>query len=323
MKRDFNIVTSLVGAGLEREYLLLRDLLISQGHYCVGIHYTNLANATMVRADCNIFLEVCAPPVLNLSRENWLFPNSEWYDPKIDQYLPRITKVLCKTKHCYELWCAKVGPAKCVYTSFEARDIYKPEIPREVKFLHLAGKSEHKNTEAVCRAYRMTHMPHEMPLPPLTLIARAPGFLEMCRGEFYDGNVTWHEKVTDEEVIQLMNSHLFHLMPSMYEGFGHSLHEALGCGGIVLTTDAPPMNQFDGIWREGLIKVAYPTPRALAQLSVVDCTEVEPKIRKTLNTYWTEPDRIKQHSLDARAAFLADRDFFRKTFMDLVSNLGR
>jgi hypothetical protein len=54
--KDINIITSLVGKGLEREYLLLKDLLAAHDCYTVGIHYTNWANATLVRADVNIFL---------------------------------------------------------------------------------------------------------------------------------------------------------------------------------------------------------------------------------------------------------------------------
>ena len=127
MKKDINIVTSLVGAGLEREYLLLREFLMSHGHYVVGMHYTNI-NAPMVRADITIFLEVVMPQALNLARENWLVPNCEWWDSKNDQFLPRFSRIICKTKDCYDIWCNKVGPQKCIYTSFEARDIYHPSI---------------------------------------------------------------------------------------------------------------------------------------------------------------------------------------------------
>lgn len=320
---DVNITTSLVGAGLEKEAYILKDLFAAHDVYTVLIHYTSLANATLVRADINIFFEVIAPIVLNLSRENWFVPNSEWYDPRNDAYLNRFTKILCKTKHCYEVWCNKVGKDKCIYTSFEARDIYKPEIPREFKFLHLAGKSEHKNTEAVIKAYRATHLPHVMPLPPLTIVARAPVFEEMLKDEFYDKNVTWIPKATDEEVIQLMNSHQFHLMPSMYEGFGHVLHEGLGCSAVMLTTDAPPMNTYEGIWREGLIPVSYQEQRSLVKMNVISNVSVEAAIRRVNDIRWTRPEVFDMQSQCARAAFLSNREFFRKTIMELVDNVHR
>lgn len=310
MAKDISIITSLVGAGLEREYLILRDLLMSHGHCVMGIHYTDL-NCALHPSDITISMEVILPRALTLSRENWLIPNSEWWDPLNDRFLPRITKVICKTTDCYDIWSQKVGPEKCVYTSFEARDLYRPEIPREVKCLHIAGKSEHKNTEAVLGAWRMARPGNLDPLPQLTAVVRAPCFdnqftLQAC---FPDKNVTHLTKVSDEEIIQLMNSHAIHVIPSMYEGFGHVIHEALGCGALVVTTDAAPMNTYDGISRECLVPVRHRNPRALAHLNWVDYPTVNEAVRKAIKLGKQE---------GAREAFLANREFFRTKFMELV-----
>jgi len=322
---DVNVITSLTGAGLEREYLLLKDLLSEHDIYTVGVHYTHLERTPLTRADINIFLEVICPPVLNLSRENWYFPNSEWYDSRYDPYLSRFTKILCKTKNCYEIWCKKVGAEKCVYTSFEARDIYRPEIPREHKFLHVAGKSEHKNTEAVIRAWRMTRLLH-MPAPPqLTIISRAPCFQESLShlDQHPDKNIVHYQRVSDEEIIQMMNSHMFHLIPSMYEGFGHCIHEALGCGGLVITTNAPPMNSYEGILQDCVIPPCSIVSRALAHLNYVSCQQVNDAARKASQMAYSNPDLVAEKSRQAREAFLQNRKFFRDTFMGLVNSVHR
>lgn len=312
-KLDITVVTSLVGAGLEREYLLLRDLLMKHGHYVEGVHYTDM-NCALHVSDITVSFEVIQPRVLTLSRNNWFFPNSEWYDPLNDRFLPQMTKILCKTKDCYDIWCRKVGPEKCVYTSFEARDIYRPDVPRQLRCLHVAGKSEYKNTEAVCQAWNMTRCM----LPPLTVVSRNPKFNEYFQGEvpFPNGDVTHIARATDEEIIQLMNSHQIHVIPSMYEGFGHVIHEALGCGALVITTDAPPMNTYDGVLRECLIPVQLRNPRALAQLNVVSGLEVNEAVRRSPD--YTSPAAFEVKSKKAREAFLANREFFRTTFMGLV-----
>jgi len=314
---DITVITSLVGAGLECEYLLLRALLQAQGHYVMGVHYTDLS-CELHPSDITISLEVISPRTLGLSRENWFAPNSEWYSPLNDRYLPQISKILCKTKDCYHIWCRKVGPEKCVFTSFEARDIYRPEVPREVKFLHVAGKSEYKNTEAVCNAWRQGRLPHINPLPHLTIVARAPVFDSQWSEDnpFPDKNVTHIARATDEEIIQLMNSHQVHLIPSMYEGFGHVIHEALGCGGLVITTDAPPMNSYEGT--TSLIPVYSRTPRALAQLHQVNPSAVNTVVRQVAGMAWNQPDIVAAKSKAAREAFLDNREFFRTTFMRMV-----
>lgn len=323
---DFNICTSLVGKGLEREYLLLRDLLMSHGHYVVGHHYTNI-NAQFVRADVNIFMEVVLPPLLNLSRENWFVPNSEWFHSINEQYVPRFTKILCKTRDCYDIWSRKVGAEKCTYIGFESRDIFRPDIPKELAFLHLAGESEFKNTEAVIRAWRTTEARE---FPPLTVVTRHKKFWDLCEDAPW-GNLTCiRERLPDEAITELMNRHLFHLMPSMYEGFGHAIHEALGCEGLVITTDAPPMHTYRGVLVDCLVKVVKRTPRALAILNEVSPVTVVQSVQQALvlratTREWDtfghqipEEKRFLYRGKLARKAFLEDRDFFRKTFMELV-----
>jgi len=326
MKRDINIISSMVGAGLEREYLLLRELLMANGHYVVGMHYTNLSNTPMVRADINIFLEVVCPPALSLSRENWLVPNSEWWHAQNDVFLPRFTKILCKTQDCYRIWCQKVGPEKCVFTSFEARDINRPEIDRELRCLHVAGKSEHKNTDAVLRAWRMTgtHLPHLPPpaslIPPLTIVTRSPVFAEHFQPNtpFPHGNVTHLSHPTDEQIIELMNSHRIHVIPSMYEGFGHVIHEALGCGGLVVTTDAPPMNTYEGILGDCTVPVETKTPYRLAALNAVTPAAVYARVQR-VTAMAQDPAICAEKSRAARAGFDSNRAFFRTKFMSLVN----
>jgi glycosyltransferase involved in cell wall biosynthesis len=223
-----------MGAGLHREALLLKDLLATRGITSRLMHYTDGANAPMERADLNIFLEVVMPQAFSLAPQNWLAPNSEWWPPFNDPYLPQFSKIICKTEDCQKIWSAKVGADKCVYTSFEARDLYKPEIPRENRFLHVAGKSGNKGTAAVLAAWQL--IPNN--LPPLTVVASNIEFQKQF--EQNRANIDFRTKVTEDELVRLMNSHKFHIAPSPYEGFGHSIHEGAGCGAFTIVMAAPP-----------------------------------------------------------------------------------
>lgn len=226
-----NIISNITnGVGLQKDYELLRDLLVEMGHEAVGIQFNHLGhpNASLI-AEVNIFLEIVAPKFIELARRNFLVPNPEWYFQGWDQHLPSFEAVLCKTLACEHLF--KPKHAKVVFTGFFSRDLYEPSIPREKRFLHVAGKSQTKNTPAVLEAWSKFPIPY-----PLTVVS-----------EHFTGsvnNVTFLRRITDENLKQQMNSHQFHLMPSMNEGFGHVIHEGFGCGAIVITTNFEPMNEW-------------------------------------------------------------------------------
>lgn len=299
-----------MGAGLHREALLLQDLLASHGHTSRLMHYTDGDNAPMERADINISLEVVMPKALSLARENWLAPNSEWWSSTYDQYLPYFSKILCKTRDCFDIWSAKVGESRCVYTSFEARDLYRADIPRQNRFLHVAGKSGNKGTNAVLRAWQQ--IPNG--LPPLTVVASNPEFKALW--EKNHSNIEFFPKVDESHLIQLMNSHRYHVAPSPYEGFGHSIHEALGCSALVVTTSAPPMSQVHGV--AALVPVTTPVKQRLAMMYHVTPQDVNSTCRALVAE---SSDFHALRSANARQQFLGNRNFFRSEFMRLVESV--
>jgi len=259
-KKTFNICTNLTnGAGLEQDYLLVRQLLEQDGHKVNGVLFNDRSSPNPP-ADVTIFMEITNPQFY--SKENWLFPNSEWWFKSFDGTLARMDKILCKTQDCLRAWQAKkdrngkpLGD-KCTFTGFLSRDLRTLVPERREAFLHAAGKSSTKNTEAVLAAWDQYKIEDQ-----LTVITTNARLLVQGRSI---PNVKMMNRVEDEtQFRELMNSHIFHLMPSKYEGFGHVIHEALGCGGIVITTGAPPMNEFHGIDSRFLIPPMSSVPRGL------------------------------------------------------------
>lgn len=208
-----NIITNTTnGAGLQRDYAMLRAELETRGHEVQGIHFKTPEAAP---ADLNIFLEVVVEELLACAPKNWAIPNPEWWFRgwPLDVW----DVVLTKTHDATRIFRGLVGD-RCEYLGWQAEDFYDPALPRDRRFLHVAGKSKSKNTPAVVAGARRAGV-------PVTVIA------------------TGYQRVTDEELRVLLNTHAFCLLPSAYEGFGHSLHEAYGCAQVVLTTAAAPMNE--------------------------------------------------------------------------------
>lgn len=303
----FAIVTNISnGAGLQKDYELLRRMLESYGHDVWGEMF-NSHTPTLRHVDVVIFLEVIDPRWIPFAKQVWFVPNSEWYFDCWDCQLRHITKVLCKTKDCLRLWTKKVGPAKCFYTGFEAEDFLDRSIKREPKFLHMFRNSENKGTPAVAAAWRNHRLPY-----PLTLVGRRAETLRLCHGI---PNATVLEDLTKVEVMRLMNEHQFILAPTRNEGYGMFIHEALGCGGIVITTDAPPMNEFQGVAKPLLIPFWNQVPRLMTHFYEVNPEQVARRVHEAAQLY---PDQIAKFSQEARTGFENERSQFRNAFEEIV-----
>lgn len=304
-----NLITNHVnGAGLQRDSDLIDRMLREAGHQVVKIQFNDWNNHHS-RADLNIFLEVLEPNILSWSPVNYVIVNSEWWFSNVwDRWIPRINKFIVKTRDGENIWRAKVGANKTQFLGFEANDFYKAEVKRERRFIHAAGKSLTKNTSAVLQAWKQ----HRLPFP-LTVLTFKPEFLSEARGI---PNVEAFDRVSDERLIELMNSHQFYVCPSKMEGYGHYIHEALACGGVVLTTNAAPMNEFSGIERDLLLPTTGRNPVRCSYFYEVDIAALADKVRKAADL---SDERIADISRAARVGYLADREAFRKTFSETLA----
>jgi glycosyltransferase involved in cell wall biosynthesis len=116
------------------------------------------------------------------------------------------------------------------------------------------------------------------------------------------------------DVIQVLNECRFHVMPSKNEGFGHALSEAAACKGVILTTDAPPMNQ-KPVDKRLLIPVWKRVPRLMTQFYEVTPEAVANAVTLAASIPVPELERIGDL---ARAQFLQEREEFRIKFAEVV-----
>jgi len=300
----FNIISNISnGVGLQRDYELLRRLLELHGSQVSGVDFRA---PSAPRADVNIFLEVVTPAMLGAARESWIVPNSEWWHSRWDSSMPAIRRVLCKTRDCLKIWSQK-APGKATYIGWEAEDIYRPEVERKNAFLHMVGKSQTKGTAAVIEAWEKFKLPY-----PLTVVSARTGARVV-------GNVRYLPWMPREDAIKTINEHRFFLMPSEYEGFGQSLYEAAGCGGIILTTNAAPMNEIPALIPECQISVSSQGQMKAANISRVSTDGVVKAVHAAAAL---SQDEISKHSDAARNGFLASRELFRKRLYMILEGIG-
>ena len=235
------IVSNINNAiGLQREYELLSDFLSEFGHTVTGIQFDAPPDdpATVAicaeKYDLAIFLEVVPRNFLGLAERRWWFGNPEWTKPEMIEVVERsFEKIFAKTHEAERIF-ERLFPGRVHYSGFLTRDQYDPPVERMPIFLHLAGNSVLRGTEAVLDAWRWKKDGKRLNAQLIVI-----GTAKFSREGFEDDDrVIFLDRVDEEELRRRQNQCLYHLLPSATEGFGHALHEGLSVGAQVITLDA-------------------------------------------------------------------------------------
>lgn len=217
------------GKGLERD----RDVLIKEltALNCEVEWYENNDNGKISYADINIFVQHINNQYLHSAPYNWFIPNPEWYFQDLE-LLDSMDLILCRTKEIERIF--KDRNKKTYYLGFTTPDRYQPKIKKIFPlYLHVAGTSEQKGTSAIRAAWR-----NHLEFPHLTILKQFEK-----QKEIQNLNIISHY-LSDESLLELQNLCVVHLALSETEGFGHCIMEAMSVKAVVITTDAPPMNEF-------------------------------------------------------------------------------
>lgn len=215
------------GVGLTADMNLLEGMLTTAGHSVRRVEWTD---RTMPHVDVGIFLELWNPRLAQCARKTVGVFNLEWFQSSWTRDLGRLNQLWAKSIESHSIYSQRLRLKTSTLTGFLSRDLNDPSVPRQATALHLRGHSDFKNTHEVIEAWR-TH-PN---LPPLTIISSVP--LEV------PPHIRVLGRVSDEQLRHEMNAATFHICPSRAEGWGHYITEALSVGGVVITTNASPMNE--------------------------------------------------------------------------------
>jgi glycosyltransferase involved in cell wall biosynthesis len=120
-------------------------------------------------------------------------------------------------------------------------------VPESGMLLHVGGGQWYKNLEGVIELYAQYAAQVPVPLP-LWCISPPPN--ESVRSAILRvpdaGKVVFFSNLDSHTLQAVYSTACAFLFPSLAEGFGWPIIEALACGCPVLTTDAPPMNEVGG-----------------------------------------------------------------------------
>lgn len=277
MSTRLNIIARSNGVGLDRDVDLIRHAATAAGYEVTFSHCRELSPfarwlSPRRRFQANLFLERIFPRWLHTAPVNLLIPNQERFPSRHLNRLKKIDHILCKSRHALDIF--RNHHPSCHFTGFTSRNLHKEEVPRKAQgILHLAGRSTLKGTKALLNLWQ-----NHPEWPELTLLQHQENAPDLVPKNV--SLITGY--LSEDELHTLVNQHPIHLCPSLSEGWGHYLVEAMSCGALVITTDGPPMNEIITVDRGLLVGVARTEPRHLGTNFHVDPIALEKTIARAL-----------------------------------------
>ena len=324
-----NLIARDNGFGLSHHLRLLHDALTEAGFEVTlsgirrgalrkalhplrlhaGTFARRLAGRNAQRWDVNLMLERVRPEYLATARRTVLVPHPEWFDERDRTWLPRLDRVFALTHHAIPIF--ERLALKVDYTGFTSENRLDAAVPRERAFFHLAGRSSNKGTDTLLATWR-----RHPEWPRLTVLQSPRVARAVVRAPNIDQRVDY---IPDGELKRIQNAHRFHLCPSETEGFGHYLVEAMGVGAVVVTLDAPPMNEMVAPARGALVPFSRTGTQGLATTYFYDEAALETVIERLL----AAPDADLERMGAAARAWFEDNDrAFRARIAEAVRALA-
>lgn len=294
------------GAGKQADVALVKDELEKLGHHVnlFDFHETS----TISHADINLFFAQFKSSWFSEAKLNWFIPNAEFCDGTLDDLL-KFDLILCKTQESLKIF--EPISRQIYWLGFTSYDQYDPNITKDFsKHLHLAGKSKMKGTKEVLDAW------YSNPgLPYLTLVTSEDNkFMPPSRIKPKNLNRI-PKRVSDDNLIILQNNCGIHVCPSKTEGFGHYIMEGMSTGAVIITTDAPPMNEFISDKR-CLVDYQMTGTQKYATIFIVDDKKLALKVKELQNLSPEELQTIGQRN---REEYLRRTAEFKQNLHELMN----
>ena len=165
-----------------------------------------------------------------------LLPNPEWLtEQDLQRSMTMIDTIWHMTRHSERLLTPRLPGKKHCYIGFTSL-----EKTNRVKnydfFAHMPGKSKTRHTQEIINIW---HKNKSLPQIRVQLYGdlSIPQWLKLGKLELYMGFIP------EDAYSQLAENFGIHLCTSQMEGFGHYINESRHSAALILTLDAPPMNE--------------------------------------------------------------------------------
>jgi hypothetical protein len=133
------------------------------------------------------------------------------------------------------------------------------------------------------------------------------------------GNISYIERpVGDARLREYQNTCGVHVLPSIAEGFGHNIREAMTAEALTLTTNGPPMNELITEDRGVLVEYNRVAPKGLGEGYYIDREDLERKIDAVLGMPEKE---LRRRGARAREWTQENDHFFRKRVSEVLRGL--
>lgn len=313
--REIRIVGKQNRVGLDRDIEIVSSSLEAAGSTTTYCHYRDRPWLKTIvpgpaTTPAQIFIERVFPRWRKAAHRSFLIPNQERFPRRHIGRLDSIDAVFVKTRHAEQLFAHY--HRSVIHVGFTSPDRRDERVAKNWRqFLHVAGRSAVKGTDLIMDLW--TRHPEWPTLHLVQSSDNAPTTVPL--------NVTLHAGYLDDRtLLHLQNSSGIHLCPSRCEGWGHYIAEGLSCGAVVLTTDAPPMNELVTNERGRLVPWDRSAPRHLGTCYYVSAAALEQSIEEMLQTPEAELAALGEA---ARDWFRQNDTRFRTSFPRVLSHLQR
>lgn len=168
-------------------------------------------------------------------------------------------------------------------------------------FIHIAGRSHLKGTEAILELWKK-----HPEFPSLTIVATNKNW----KKNYPLQNVIFITNfISSSQLKNEMNQNGIHLCISEAEGFGHYIAEALSCKSVVITTNAPPMNELVNNNTGILVNTIRSEKLGLGERFYIDQKDLEEKVLSVLQFNEAKKTAIGEA---ARISFLEKKLAFER-----------